>query len=41
MKWFLIYLAYVVMMLPIVAVPVFLVHDWWKRTKESDHGKRE
>ncbi len=40
MTWSTIHIAYIVMMLPIVAVVVFLIHDWWKRIKEAGHGKR-
>ena len=33
------YTLYLVMMFPVVAVAVFLIHDWWKHTKEAHHGK--
>ena len=29
-----------VMMFPVLAVVVLLLHTWWKRTKEAHHGKR-
>lgn len=40
MTWSPIYKAYVVMMLPILAVVALLIHDRWKRKKEFGHGKR-
>jgi len=40
MMWSSMYVLDILMMLPIVAVVVFLIHDWWKRTKEAHHGKR-
>jgi len=39
MTWFSIYVASIVMMLPIVAIVAFLIHDGWKRTREVDHDK--
>ena len=40
MAWSPIYNAYMAMMLPILAIAVFLIHDWWKGNKEIGHGKR-
>lgn len=39
MTWFSIYVASIVMMFPVVAIVVFLIHDGWKSIKEADHDK--
>lgn len=38
--WTSIYMLDFLMMLPIVAIVLFMIHDWWKRAKEAHHAKR-
>ncbi len=38
--WTSLYVLDFLMLLPILAVLAFLIHDWWKRIREAHHENR-